>query len=268
MGTLESIFVHQIERGDIVLAVVFVLLTSYLVYQALRLMRVEAFGGRFRPVSRLAWEMCLLLGLEQGYEFTRGHISDHPEVALPNAYRLLDLEWRHGFFVEYRLEQFFLHFRTLMNAIDAFYVVAHVAVTIGVLMYLYAYRRQYFWFTRNLLIVTTAIALAAFYLYPTAPPRFFANYGFVDPAVLHHFVSAGGSQPGSFTYNPYAAMPSLHVGYALVVSWGVVLAAQSRLVRLLAVLYPLAMSAAVVISGEHWFLDVVGALVTVFVAAA
>ncbi|HEX6510202.1 MAG TPA: phosphatase PAP2 family protein, partial [Chloroflexota bacterium] len=73
----------------------------------------------------------------------------------------------------------------------------------------------------------------------------------------------GGAQPDSYTYNPYAAMPSLHVGYALVVAWGVFVAERRLWVRLAAILYPILMAATVVISGNHWILDVAGAAVTV-----
>jgi membrane-associated phospholipid phosphatase len=117
-----------------------------------------------------------------------------------------------------------------------------------------------------LLLVTTAIALVSFYFFPTAPPRFFPNYGFVDPAVSNHLVNAGEAQPSSYTYNPYAAMPSLHVGYALVVALSAFLADRRIWIRGLALLYPVAMAAVVIISGNHWLLDVAGAVVTVVLA--
>jgi membrane-associated phospholipid phosphatase len=150
-----------------------------------------------------------------------------------------------------------------MSAIDAFYVLAHVAVTIGVLVWIYLRHREHYPFVRNLIMLTTTVALVSFYVYPTAPPRMLSNYGFVDPLQLHHLVAAGGAQPSSYTYNPYAAMPSLHVGYALVVAWGVFIADRRLWVRGLAAVYPFAMGAAVIISGNHWVLDVVGAFATV-----
>ncbi len=215
---------------------------------------------------RFAWQIGAILGLEQAYEFTRGQIPHETDVALMNAYRVLDLEWSHGFFVESRIERFFLQFGGVMSAIDVFYIVCHVTVTIGVLVWLYFRRPAYFPFARNLLMATTAIALVAFYVYPTAPPRLLSNYGFVDPTVLYHLVSQGGAQVSSYTYNPYAAMPSLHVGYAIVSSWGIFIAVRHRIIRTLAVLYPFTMAAAVIISGNHWVLDVVGAGITVLLA--
>lgn len=261
-----SVFVYQVERGDAVLAVVAALLVGTALYWVLRLLGFVGPRPWHERLAHLAWQMALILGLEQAYEFTRGHIAHQADVAYPNAYRVLDLELRHGLFVEQRLEHYFLHFRLAMSAIDLFYVVAHVGVTVGVLIYLYVRRQEQFWFTRNLIMMTTAFALAAFYVYPTAPPRMLGNWGFVDPAQVYHFVGAGGAQPDSYTYNPYAAMPSVHVAYALVVSWGLALAERQILVRLVVALYPIAMAATVIISGNHWILDVVGAFVTVALA--
>ncbi len=261
-------FGSQIETGDVVLVLALFLVGSSLLSVLLVATNIVVRNGRIDRYRRFAWQMGALLSLEQAYEYTRGRISPNtPDIALLHSYRLLDLEWKHGLFVEQRLERFFLQFQPLMNAIDLFYVLGHMVGTIGVLVWIYTRRREQYAFVRNLMMLTTAIALVAFYLYPTAPPRMLGNYGFVDPLQLHHLVGDGGSQPGSYTYNPYAAMPSLHVAYATIMAWGLVLAERKVWVRAAAVLYPLAMAATVVISGNHWILDVVGAVLTVAVAA-
>jgi membrane-associated phospholipid phosphatase len=139
-------------------------------------------------------------------------------------------------------------------------------MTIGVIAWIYLRRRELYPFVRNLIMTTTAITLVVYYLYPTAPPRMLGNYGFVDPLTLNHYVAAGGEQPGSYFYNPYAAMPSLHVGYAVCVAWALFLAYPSLRVRMLAALYPIAMAATVIITGNHWVLDVIGAVVAVAMA--
>jgi len=144
--------------------------------------------------------------------------------------------------------------------------VGHVGVTLGALLWLYLYRREDFIFMRNMLMVTTALALVVFYVFPTAPPRMLLNYGFVDPLQLHHIVSAGGAQPGSYTYDPYAAMPSLHVVYALLAAWSLFRAVHIPWFRVLTLVYPLIMVATVIISANHWLMDVAGAFVTVAVA--
>jgi membrane-associated phospholipid phosphatase len=259
---------RQVESGDVVLVLGAFLVGSSLLSLLLVARRIVGTNGRIDGYRRFAWQIGALLSLEQAYEYTRGQITPNtPDIALLHSYRLLDLEWKHGLFVEQRLERFFLQFQPLMNAIDVFYVLGHLVGTIGVLVWIYLRRRDRYAFVRNLMMLTTAIALVAFYLYPTAPPRMLGNYGFVDPLQLYHLVGDGGSQPGSFTYNPYAAMPSLHVAYALIVAWGLILAERKIWIKAAAVFYPIAMAATVVISGNHWILDVVGAALTVMGAA-
>jgi len=216
----------------------------------------------------VAWQVGGLLGLERAYEFTRGRIPHETDIALLNAYRLLDLEWKHGLFFESRVERFFLQFHALMTAIDLFYILGHVFVTLGVLIWIMTKRNQHYARVRNLLMLTTAVALAVYYFFPTAPPRMLGNYGFVDMMQMHHLAQAGGEQPGSYSYNPYAAMPSLHVAYALVVTFALLLSERRFLVRLLAVSYPLVMAAVVIITGNHWLLDVIAAFVLVVLGAA
>ncbi|MBV9278564.1 MAG: phosphatase PAP2 family protein [Chloroflexi bacterium] len=267
MPNLLNILVTQLRSGDPVLIIALLLLVTWAGYRVGRLLRFvsgSSWGDRY---AQFASQVGTLLSLEQAYELTRGTLPRQTDVAYIHAYRLLDFEWRHGFFVEMRLQHFFLQFHTLMSAIDLFYILGHLVVTIGATVWIFSCRRPHYPFVRNLMVVTTAIALAAFYVYPTAPPRLLPNYGFVDPAQLYHLLDAGGAQPGSYTYNPYAAMPSLHVAYALIVAWGLLLTERHLLIRLLVPLYPVAMAATVVISANHWLLDVAGAVVTVGVAA-
>jgi hypothetical protein len=266
MSGPAHIIAHQLASGDAVLGIALGLLFVAAVWFALVVAGRLRRGGWAERAAGLAWQLGALLGLEQAYEYTRGRIPQQQDVALLHAYRVLDFEWKHGFFVEQRLEHFFLQFHLLLSAISLFYVLSHAVVTIAVLAWIYLARREYYPFTRNMFMLVTAIALVAFYLYPIAPPRLLPNYGFVDPTVLYHFVSEGGAQPGSYTYNPYAAMPSLHVAYALIIAWSTFRAARSVPVRVVAILYPIAMSAAVVISANHWLLDVAGALATVVAA--
>jgi membrane-associated phospholipid phosphatase len=267
MTTLAHILLKQLESGDVVLAAVLALFAVWLGVEALHLLGPLA-GRHARWFRQFAWQVGGLLGLEQLYEYTRGQIPHDEDVAYLHAYRLLGFEWGHGFFFEQRVERFFSQFHTLMNAIDLFYILSHLGVTIVALVWIYAAHRRHYPFVRNLIMLTTAIALVVFYLYPTAPPRLLGQYGFIDPAQAHNLVSAGGAQLGSYTYNPYAAMPSLHVAYALVVSWGTLVATRKKLLRAQAAAYPFMMAAAVIISGNHWLLDVLGATVTVALAAS
>lgn len=260
--------IHQLQAGDVVLALGLLLLASWGISGVLGRLQAGPLGRLARGWRGFAWQLAALLGLEQAYEVTRGQIPHETDIAIMNAYRVLDFEWSHGFFIESRVERFFLQFHLIMTATDLFYIVGHVGATLGVLAWVYFAHRERFPYIRGLLMLTTAIALIVFYLFPTAPPRLLANYGFVDPLVLNKLTGPGGSQPTSYTYNPYAAMPSLHVGYALVTAVAVVTLARRWWVRWLGGLYPGAMAVVVIISGNHWVLDVLGAVVTVALSAA
>lgn len=262
--TAPLLFVlSQIQSGDVVLAAVILLLGCALVTQVIRL-RLGGSHPRLTRVTRFSAQIGGLLTLEQAYELMRARIPHETDLAFLNAYRVLDLEWRYGFFIEERVERFFLHYQVIMNAVDALYSLGHVGMTMGILAFIYLRHRDRYPFVRNLIATTTGITLVVYYLYPTAPPRMLTNFGFVDP--MHQFIPAGNEQFDSYMYNPYAAMPSLHVGYALCVAWALFLVYPSLRVRLLAALYPVAMAAAVIISGNHWILDIVGAVVTVALA--
>jgi hypothetical protein len=266
MLSLAHALWHQLQLGDLVLLLAITLALAVIGIRLARFAGLQLFGRQTDRVFRFSANIGILLALEQAYELARGQIPYNRDVAFLHSYQILGLEWRHGLFVESRVEQFFLKLGPVMNGVDLFYAIGHVLGTIGILVWLYASRRQYYGPVRNLFVATTGLALCIFYLYPTAPPRMFANYGFTDPEQMQHLVQAGGAQLGSYTYNPYAAMPSLHVAYAVIVGVALIMAKRGIAWRIVGVLYPLAMSVTVIVSANHWILDVVGALLTVLLA--
>jgi hypothetical protein len=267
MLTLPSMLWHQLRDGDVVLALALVLLPLAVGTAVARLASRRPFGRFSGGVEAFAWNFGLVLGLEQAYELARGQIRTDRDAAFLHSYAILDFEWHHGFFVESRIEHFFLHWTVIVQAFDGFYAIGHAVGTIGILVWLYVKRREHYAFVRNMFAMTTGIALVVFTIYPTAPPRMFPNYGFSDPEQMLHLVAAGGAQLNSYTYDPYAAMPSLHVTYAILVAVGLLLAERRTVWRVVAVIYPCLMVATVIITANHWILDVAGACVTVAGAA-
>jgi hypothetical protein len=135
-------------------------------------------------------------------------------------------------------------------------------VTPAVLVWLRRRHARSYGPARTALIVATLLGLVGFWLYPTAPPRMLAGSGFVD--TLAYFSDWGwwstdASAPkglGGLT-NELAAMPSLHVGWAVWVGWYAATHARRRWVRALAVAYPVVTSVVVVATANHYWLDVV-----------
>jgi hypothetical protein len=146
------------------------------------------------------------------------------------------------------------------------YLTLHLAVTAGVLLWLHQRRPAAFPFIRTTLLLASGLALVGFLVYPTVPPRL-AGIGIADTVSNGHVNLNRGLV--SSLYNPYAAVPSMHIGYALIV--GAILLRHGRrpLVRALGALYPPFVLLVVVATGNHFFFDAAaGALVAVVAAAA
>src|SRR6185295_10763865 len=110
-----------------------------------------------------------------------------------------------------------------------------------------------YYFVRNMFIVSWVIALAGYALFPTAPPRFFPEWGFVDSVA-----DFTGVQPDSATanalFNPYAAIPSMHVAFALMIGLPLASLAKHRGTRVFWRVYPLLVTFVIVVTGNHFVL--------------
>jgi hypothetical protein len=121
------------------------------------------------------------------------------------------------------------------------------------LVWLHRRHREHFPLVRNTLVAATGIALAIYLLYPVAPPRL-AGLGFVDTVTHSAKINLSSDALGSL-YNPFAAVPSLHFGYALLVGIGVARIAGGRIAQVIGWSYPGVMLLVIVATGNHFFFD-------------
>ena len=141
------------------------------------------------------------------------------------------------------------------------YLVAQFAVVPGALIYLYARSPAVYRTLRNTLFATWLIAVPIYALFPVAPPRL-AGIGIIDTISDQSEASLNSHVATSF-YNPFAAVPSLHSGFAFAVGIALAVAARRRWAKGLALLWGPAVALAVVATGNHFVVDVVaGLLVT------
>jgi diacylglycerol O-acyltransferase / wax synthase len=174
--------------------------------------------------------------------------------AARNAERVVALERRLGIHVEPRLQRLLLPNRRLLGVLNVAYVVSNAALTVGFLMRLYARRHPEFHHFRRAAVLTTLACQPVFYFFPCAPPR-----------SLDHFVDTIADVSGidldsgavAQLYDPLAAMPSIHVAYAVVTAAGVSVAAESPALRALAPAYPPLVAAVVFVTANHYVLDAV-----------
>ena len=169
--------------------------------------------------------------------------------------RANDLAW------EAPLQRSLLHVPPLLDAMGAFYLVAHFAVTALFFVWLYRRDRPAFRVFRNGFLLATAAAFVVAWRFPTAPPRL-AGLGLEDTLRRLTGIDIGSPGSGGLT-DPVAAVPSMHAGWAVGVAAGVYRYARSRRARWLAPLYPAAVVVTVLATGNHFVLDTAsGALVT------
>ena len=208
------------------------------------------FGGSL--LRELALVVALLLFYKYGRFFTKGHV----QAAIDNARDVMGLERSLGVFSEAHLQDLVLHDTGLVRFLNAYYLVAHVAATAAAFVWLYVRHPPMYRRFRNVMIVITMAGMAVHLLLPLAPPRMFPNLGFVDTARVFGPASYGAGSPYKGFANQFAAMPSLHFGWALVIAWAVLLATKSRW-RYLVLAHPLVTLAAIVLTANHYWLDAV-----------
>jgi hypothetical protein len=207
-------------------------------------------------------ELAGLVALYGVYEVVRGFGDASLAVAQDHTRGIVDLERGLGVFVERAVQRAVDHVPALPPLLGVLYITLHLGATAGALIWVYRSHRERFPLVRTSLIVATAISLVIYVLYPAAPPRL-AGLGFADTVTKSAKVNLSSDLLGGL-YNPFAAVPSLHFGYALLVGGVVVWLASRRWVRLLGAAYPLVMLFVIVATGNHFLFDAVaGGLVTV-----
>jgi membrane-associated phospholipid phosphatase len=175
-----------------------------------------------------------------------------------DANKIIDLERVLHVFVEPSVQAWTASVHWLMDFADWTYLNAHYFVTIGALLFIYVRRNESFYFVRNMFMVAMAIALVGYFLYPTAPPRLMPEWGFTDS--ISQFVMGGtghtDNSPASAFLNGYAAVPSMHVCFALMVGFPMARLVRRRGARIAWRMYPLLITFVVVATGNHYLTDV------------
>ncbi|WP_405161161.1 phosphatase PAP2 family protein [Nocardia sp. NBC_01499] len=210
-------------------------------------------------------QLALITVLYLGYRVGRMVTADDTVRAFGNAHRMLGLEDRLWLPDETALQSVFVRHDSFAVPANFYYATAHFTVAVAVLLWLWMFRPEHYRWTRNLMAALTAAALVVHVLVPLAPPRMLPDHGFVDLAAVHGQSVYGSAESGGLS-NQFAAMPSLHVGWALLLAVAVVAATRTRW-RWLALAHPTLTTLIVVGTGNHYWLDVYVAIGLLAVAA-
>ncbi len=208
---------------------------------------------------RIIGELLVLLLLLWAYDVVRGHAAVRESAALRHGRQLLDLErWLH-IDLELAANLWATQQTALSLAASYWYQFTHLSVTLAVLVWCWWRRAGSYRRVRNALVLTNLFGLIFFLLYPVAPPRFLPGFGFVDSVAEAGF---GPTHGGPVTADQFGAFPSLHLAWAV---WTAVVAhrlVRSAPLRWLWLCYPMITAMVVVVTGNHYLLDVLaGALI-------
>ena len=224
-------------------------------------------GGRLPHGWPDALRQILLWGLADAlYEGVRGVVAGHADTALANARGVVAIERALGIFVEPHLQSLVVRHDALTDVANWLYLNVQFTVNAVFLAFLYAYRNHIFYFVRNMFFVAMGIALVVHLALPVAPPRLLPGLGFEDTI---HQVAHINQDTGavSLFVNPYAAVPSMHMCFALLVGVTGVRMARRRWQRALALAYPALVLVVIVVTANHFLLDAAAGALTAVVAA-
>src|ERR1700743_3323696 len=216
-----------------------------------RLRQIEARVLR-RGGGDVLRQLSLFVGAYLLYQVVRGLIDGNDVAkATWNAYKVISLEQTLHVFIEPGVQAWVNHKKWLMDIADSSYLNAHYVCTIGALVWIYLRRNDSFYFVRNMFMLAMGFALIGYALYPTAPPRLMPEWGFTDSIQQFTGVTAENG-PTSALLNLYAAIPSMHVCFSLMIGWPMARLVKPRLAKLRRTRSPLFITFVVIATGNHY----------------
>ena len=227
-----------------------------------------AAQGRVLPRGWLDLFRQLLIwfGFVLAYQVARGAADRSPAKAFENARSVIDIESRATGLWELSLQSWTQSSHALAVSMQWTYWLSQFVVVAIALFWVYIRHHESFTRFRNVLILTNVLGLLGYVLLPTAPPRMFPEFGFVDT-----LASLGAPNHGSslvqLASNPYAAMPSLHSADALIVGIALAALVRPRILKALWLLWPVWVWVSVIATGNHFWLDIAAGILVAAVAA-
>jgi PAP2 superfamily len=228
---------------------------------------VQTIGRRYLPRgwSHFGRQLAIWFGFLTAYQIARGIAGRNPTAAFENGLRVVGWEERVGDLFELSLQHVAATSGVLMAAVSWTYWMSEFAVIGVALLWVYLRRHDRFYAFRNWILLANVIGLIGYVALPTAPPRMYWNFGFVD-------WTFGGLNHGSgfvqFAANQYAAMPSLHAGDALIVGVSLAMIVKNRWLKGLWLLWPAWVCFSVMATANHFWLDCVAGMGVALLAAA
>jgi hypothetical protein len=217
-------------------------------------------------LPKRAWllELAVVAALYVVYSMVRNLSTAGAGDAFNNALVIMRAQRLLGIDHELAWQQWALQHEAVIVAANYFYGTAYIVVTVGTLVWLYRRHSATYPLWRNTLVAGTLLALVGFAAFPLMPPRLMdghlsnPGWAFVDTMATYPALWSFDAETISAISNQFAAMPSLHCGWAMWVGAAMWSHSRRPFTRITAVAYPAITVVVVVITGNHFFLDAVG----------
>ena len=241
----------------------------------------KIFAGRtLSDGKKLFWwrEILIVIVVDVVYETIRNLSAGKPDKAYENALLIIDWQRNFGIWHEQAVQNFALNYTPLIVFANYFYGSVYIAATLFTLVFLYSKFPDDYSLFRNTLAIGTLCGLIGFALFPLMPPRLLDDtillngvnagnwFGFVDTLVEYPTFWSFNDETIKSLSNQFAAMPSLHCGWAFFTLIALLPRVKSRWAKTLVVLYPIMTVYVVVITGNHYVLDAVAGFLLFTVA--
>ncbi len=218
----------------------------------------------------LARQFVLFVGAYMLYQLVRALVAhdafDPGYTPFGDATKVIDLERALGLFIEPKVQEWAARTQWLMDLADWTYLHVQYVVSLAAAAFIYLRRNDSYYFVRNMVLVAMGIALVGYVVFPTAPPRLMPEWGFTDS--IQQFTRVDVERgPSSALLNAYAAVPSMHVAFAIMIGWPMARLVRHRLAKALWLVYPAWMAFVVMATANHYLFDVVLGALTAVVAA-
>jgi hypothetical protein len=234
------------------------------------LTRLRALAPRALPNGwpDVVRQVLIFAAAYYAYRLVRGAVDGRTTAAaFEHARDIIGLERSLHLFVEPSVQAWGESKPWIIDFASWMYVNAHLPLMIGSLIWLYIFRNRSYYFIRNVFVISMGIALIGYVAFPTAPPRLFPEWGFEDSVSNFVGFNTDTASTTSALVNPFAAVPSVHVAFALIIGISMSRLVRPKLLRFAWSLYPLLMTFVVIVTANHWWMDAVLGALTAFVAA-
>jgi hypothetical protein len=214
----------------------------------------------------LARQIVLFCGAYWLYRLVRGVTDSRAAEAFDHAHRIVSLERSLGLFFEPSVNAWSEGQKWVIDFTSWMYVNSHFVITTVALAFIYLRRNPSFYFIRNMFMVAMLLALVGYAVFPTAPPRLIPELGFTDSVADFTGVHVDESG-GNTLFNAFAAVPSMHVAFSLMLAIPMARMTRYKVVKVLWSLYPPLITFVVISTANHWWFDAFTGAITAALGA-